>query len=91
MLGTSQAYRSLAVAKYLCWELRDGLANIEPLYAAAWRHESTQPGLDHMLAHYRIGENDAQRCADRIDGVMREDYLRKGTVPPWDEVMSSAR
>ncbi len=91
VLGTSQAYRSLAVAKYLCWELRDGLANIEPLYAAAWRHESTQPGLDHMLAHYRIGENDAQRCADRIDGVMREDYLRKGTVPPWDEVMSSAR
>jgi hexosaminidase len=89
--GASQVYRSLGVAKYLCWELRDALANIEPLYAAAWLHESTRPGLDHMLAHYRVAENDAQRCADRIDGVMREDYLRKATVPPWDEVMSSAR
>jgi hypothetical protein len=44
-----------------------------------------------MLTHYRVAESDAQRCADRIDGVMREDYLRKATVPPWDEVMSSAR
>jgi hexosaminidase len=89
--ASSQVYRSLGVAKYLCWELRDALANIEPLYAAAWRYESTEPGLDHMLAHYRVAEADAQRCADRIDGVMREDYLRKATVPPWDEVMPSAR
>ena len=44
-------------------------------------------GLDHMSAHYRVAEDDAQRCADRIDGVMREDYLRHGTVPPWDDVM----
>ena len=89
--GSSQVYRSLGVAKYLCWELRDALANIEPVYAAAWRYESTESGLDHMLAHYRVAEDDAQRCADRIDGVMREDYLRNGTVPPWDEVMRSAR
>ena len=87
--GASQVYRSLGVAKYLCWELRDALANIEPIYAAAWRYESTEPGLDHMRAHYRVAEDDAQRCADRIDGVMREDYLRKVTVPPWDEVMAS--
>ncbi len=87
----SQVYRSLGVAKYLCWELRDALANIEPVYAAAWGYESTPPGLDHMRAHYRVAEDDAQRCADRIDGVMREDYLRRATVPAWDEVMSSAR
>jgi hypothetical protein len=89
--GASQVYRSLGVAKYLCWELRDALANIEPVYAAAWRYESTEPGLDHLLAHYRVAEDDAQRCADRIDGVMREDYLRKAIVPPWEEVISSAR
>jgi hypothetical protein len=89
--GENQVYRSLNVAKYLCWELRNGLADLEPVYAAAWRAESTEPGLTRMLAHYRIGEDDAQRCADRIDRVTREDYLRKGTVPPWDEVMSSAR
>jgi hexosaminidase len=87
--GISQVFRSLGVAKYLCWEMRDALANIEPVYAAAWRYESTEPGLDHMLAHYRVAEDDAQRCADRIDGVMREDYLRRATVPPWDEVMAA--
>jgi hypothetical protein len=85
----SQVYRSLGIAKYLCWELRDALANIEPVYAAAWRYESTEPGLDHMRAHYRVAADDAQRCADRIDGVMREDYLRRATVPAWDEVMPS--
>jgi len=89
--NVTQVYRSLNVAKYLCWELRNGLADIEPVYAAAWRAESTEPGLARMLAHYRIGEDDAQRCADRIDRVTREDYLRKGSVPAWDEVMSSAR
>ncbi|HEY0394509.1 MAG TPA: family 20 glycosylhydrolase [Candidatus Elarobacter sp.] len=89
--GVSQVYRSLNVAKYLCWELRNGVADLEPLYAAAWRNESTEPGLERMRAHYRVAADDAQRCADRIDRVTREDYLRKGTVPAWDEVMSSAR
>jgi hypothetical protein len=89
--GVSQVYRSLNVAKYLCWEMRNALADIAPLYAAAWRYESTEPGLDHMLVHYTVAEGDAQRCADRIDAVEREDYLRHGTVPAWDEVMSSAR
>jgi hexosaminidase len=89
-LNVSQVYRSLGIAKYLCWEMRDALANIEPVYAAAWRSESTSLGLDHMRAHYRVAEDDAQRCADRIDGVMREDYLRRGIVPPWEEMMRAA-
>ena len=80
-------YRSLGVAKYLCWELRDAVENLEPLYVAAWRYESTDAGLYHMRSHYRTASGDAQRCADRIDGVMREDYLRHATVPAWDQVM----
>jgi len=55
--------------------------------AARLKRES----LERMRAHYRVAEDDAQRCADRIDRVTREDYLRHGTVPTWDEVMSSAR
>ena len=89
--GVSQVYRSLGVAKYLCWELRNGLADIERIYVRAWLAESNEAGLHRMLAHYRVAEDDAQRCADRIDGVMREDYLRKGTVPAWAEIMPSAR
>jgi hypothetical protein len=89
--NVSQVYRSLGIAKYLCWEMRDALTHIEHVYVEAWRRESTAFGLDHMSAHYRVAEDDAQRCADRIDGVMREDYLRHDIVPPWDQVMSSAR
>ena len=84
-------YRSLNVAKYLCWELRDALANLAPLYSAAWRYESTEPGLQHVLVRYRAAEDDALRRADRIDAVEREDYLRSDRVPAWDGVMSSAR
>ncbi len=85
-----QVYRSLNVAKYLCWELRDGLSNVVPLYIGAWRYESTEPGLQHIITRYRLAEDDAQRCADRIDSVIRENYLRHATVPAWDEVMRSA-
>ena len=87
----ARVYRSLNLAKYLCWEMRDALADVEPLYAAAWRAESTEPGLARVLPRYRVAEDDAQRCADRIDVVEREDYLRKNVVPAWDEVMSRAR
>jgi len=79
--GVSQVYRSLNVAKYLCWELRNGIADLEPRYIAAWRAESTDPGLTRVRAHYLRAEDEAQRCADRIDRVTREDYLRSGTVP----------
>jgi hexosaminidase len=89
--NVAQVYRSLGVAKYLCWEMRDALTNIATVYGDAWRYESTDAGLFHMGAHYRVAADDAQRCADRIDGVMREDYLRHDTVPPWDDVMPSAR
>jgi hypothetical protein len=84
-----QVYRSLSVAKYLCSELRDGLSNVVPLYVGAWRYESTESGVQHIITRYRVAEDDAQRCADRIDGVIREDYLRHATVPAWDEVMRS--
>ena len=82
--NSTRVYRSLGVAKYLCWELRDALTSIAPRYAAAWRYESTEPGLRRVLVRYAAAEADAQRCADRIDTVMREDYLRHGTIPSWD-------
>ena len=89
--NVSQVYRSLGVAKYLCWEMRNALADIATVYGDAWRYENTEAGLFRMGAHYRIAMDDAQRCADRIDGVMREDYLRHDTVPPWDDIMPQPR
>jgi hypothetical protein len=84
-------YRDLNQAKYLCWELRDELTALEPEYAAAWMAESTRPGLDRILVRYRRGEARAQALADRLDAVEREDYLRGRALPPFDEVLASAR
>ncbi len=87
---SSIVYRNLNVAKYLCWEMRDALTAIEPQYAAAWRYESTEPGLARVLVRYTMAAQDAQRCADRIDRVSREDFLRNGTVPPWEQLFGTA-
>jgi len=89
--GASGAERSLNVAKYQCWELRDALAALVPVYAAAWRAESTEPGLQRVLVKYRLAEANAQRCADALDAVERDDLVAGKPLPPWNEVLSSAR
>jgi hypothetical protein len=89
--GATGAERSLNVAKYLCWELRDALTAIAPLYAAAWRNESTEPGLQRVLVKYRGAEAQAQRCADALDAVERDDLVAGKPLPPWSEVFASAR
>jgi hypothetical protein len=89
-LGRDDAlvYRDLNVAKYLCWELRDELTALEPLYARAWRYESTEPGLDRVRVRYAQGAQDAVRDADRLNAAAREDYLRERRLPAFAGVMS---
>ncbi|MBV8749536.1 MAG: family 20 glycosylhydrolase [Candidatus Eremiobacteraeota bacterium] len=89
--GVSLVFRSLNVAKYECWEMRDALANLEPLYAAAWRYENTAPGLERFETRLHLALDQSQRDADRLDAASREDYERNGTLPTWDEVMPSVR
>jgi len=81
------ANRSLNIAKYLCWELRDELTALEPLYARAWRYESTPPGLARVLVRYHAAEGRAVDDADRLNAVSREDYLRGGSLPPFERVL----
>jgi hexosaminidase len=80
-------YRGLNVAKYLCWELRDELTALEPLYARAWRYESTPPGLARVLVRYRAAAAQAVADADRLNAAAREDYLRDRTLPEFDRVL----
>ena len=87
----NQVYRDLNLAKYLCWELRDGIADVQPWYRAAWRYESTEPGLERVASRARLAEDNAQRCADALDGAEREDYLRMKMLRPWSEVVSWVR
>jgi len=77
-------YRDLNVAKYFCWELRDEMTALEPLYAQAWDYESRPGGRDRVLVRYRLAAEAAVTCADRLNAATREDYLRGGTLPAFD-------
>ncbi|MBV8602075.1 MAG: family 20 glycosylhydrolase [Candidatus Eremiobacteraeota bacterium] len=80
-------YRGLNLAKYLCWELRDDLLAIEPLYRAAWNYESRPGGLGAVLTRFHLAEEDAQRDADRLNAAQREDYYRMKVLPPFEDVL----
>jgi len=79
--------RGLNVAKYLCWELRDELTMLAPRYARAWDYESRPAGRDRVLVRYAAAEQRAQRYADQLDVAQREDYVRGGTLPTFDEAL----
>ncbi|HEV8022208.1 MAG TPA: hypothetical protein VGP41_13130, partial [Candidatus Lustribacter sp.] len=83
--------RSLNVAKYLCWEMRDEITALEPLYAAAWNYESRPAGLARVLVRYHAAAAAALAQADRLNLVTREDYVRGGTLPAFDDALGAAR
>jgi hypothetical protein len=83
--------RGLNVAKYLCWELRDEMTALAPLYAAAWDAESRPAGRDRVLVRYARAAQIAVGEADALYATAREDYLRGGTLPPFDEAIGTAR
>jgi hexosaminidase len=92
--GTNQdgiVYRGLNIAKYLCWEMRDALAAIKPRYERAWNYESRPAGRERVLVRYALAEQQALRYAMRLDVAQREDYLRSGTLPPFDDVIAAGR
>jgi hypothetical protein len=84
-------YRGLNIAKYLCWELRDEMTALAPLYAAAWNAESRPAGRDRVLVRYARAAQIAVGEADALYAAAREDYLRGGTLPPFDEAIGPAR
>jgi hypothetical protein len=84
-------YRGLNIAKYLCWELRDEMTALAPLYAAAWDAESRPAGRDRVLVRYARAAQIAVGEADALYAAAREDYLRGGTLPPFDEAIGPAR
>lgn len=83
--------RSLNVAKYLCWEMRDEITALQPLYTAAWTYESRPAGLARVLVRYRAAAAAALAQADRLNLVTREDYVRGGTLPSFDDALGAAR
>jgi hexosaminidase len=84
-------YRSLNVAKYLCWELRDEMTALGPLYAAAWNYESRPSGLARVMVRYQAAAERATAQADALYAAAREDYLRGGTLPSFDDALGPTR
>ena len=84
-------YRSLNIAKYLCWELRDEMTALKPLYAAAWNRESRPAGRDRVLVRYDAAAQRAVAQADKLYAAAREDYLRAGTLPTFDDALGETR
>ena len=80
-------YRGLNVAKYLCWELRDDMLAIEPLYRAAWEYESRPEALAAVSARFRLAAGAAIADADRLNVVQREDYYRNHRLPPFEQAV----
>ena len=84
-------YRSLNIAKYLCWELRDEMTALAPLYATAWNYESRPAGRERVLVRYFAAAERAVAQADRLYAAAREEYLRGGTLPAFDDALGSTR
>jgi hypothetical protein len=83
----SPVYRGLNLAKYLCWELRDDLLAIEPLYRDAWMYESRPAALGAVLTRFHLGEGHATTDADRLDEAEREDYVRGKSLPEFESAL----
>jgi hypothetical protein len=79
------------VAKYFCWELRDEMTALEPLYASAWTYESRPAGLARVLVRYEAAAQRAVAQADRLYAAAREDYLRGGELPSFDDALGADR
>jgi hexosaminidase len=84
-------YRDLNIAKYLCWEMRDEMTALAPLYAAAWNRESRPAGRDRVMVRYAAAAQQAVAQADKLYAAAREDYLRTGTLPTFDDALGAAR
>ena len=83
-------YRGLNIAKYLCWEMRDDMLAIEPLYRAAWTYESRPGALGAVLTRFHLATEQATVDADRLNVVQREEYYRNRRLPAFEQAVGRA-
>ena len=80
-------YRGLNVTKYLFWEERDAMLDLEPLVRAAWDYEDRPSHEQSVLERYRVAADRALARADRIGDVTYSDYVAKKTLPAFDDAL----
>jgi len=81
-------YRDLFVTKYLFWEQRDSILELEPLMRSAWEYEDRPSHELSVLERYHLVAQEAIERADRIDYVAHERYALEHTLPPFDQALA---
>ncbi len=59
-------YRGLYLARYLFWEQRDTMLELEPLMRTAWEYEDRPSHEASVLERYRVAADRAIERADRL-------------------------
>ncbi len=80
-------YRGLFVAKYLLWEMRDNMLELQPLYAKAWDYENRSSHRASVLERYNLAAQRAIGRADNINTMTYEGYLHTHAFATFDETM----
>ncbi len=80
-------YRGLNVTKYLFWEERDSMLELEPLVRAAWEYEDRASHEASVLERYRVAADRAIVRADRITDATYRDYVAHKTLPSFDDAI----
>jgi len=83
-------FRGLNVSKYLFWEQRDALLELEPLVRAAWEYEDRPSHEESVLERYHLAAQRAIDRADRLSDAVYRDYIATKHLPPFDEVLGIA-
>jgi hypothetical protein len=84
-------YRNLNVTKYLFWEERDTMLELEPLVRRAWEYENRPSHEPSVLERYHIAADRAIERADRIDAATYQDYAAHQTLPTFDDALGLTR
>jgi len=83
-------YRDLNITKYLFWEQRDIMLELEPLVRHAWEYENRPSHELSVLERYHLVAQRAIERADRIDAISRR-YAAGNALPTFDDALGLAR
>lgn len=80
-------FRGLFISKYLLWEMRDTMLELEPLTRTAWEYENRASHEASVLERYHLAAQRAIERADRINAATYDGYVDHKVLPTFDEAL----
>lgn len=80
-------FRGLFVSKYLFWEMRDSMLELEPMMHTAWEYENRASHEASVLERYHLAAQRAIDRADRINSATYSGYVDHKVLPTFDEAL----